>query len=171
MALTDGGAQAAEEAHDEIQAGMKSRRVETGLLAARVALWERDRERAAHLLEADLATGARGPAVRQGRAVVAAGIAALEGRPGEALPMYVTALRGWRELGLPWDEALTAIDMAMLLDPSEPDVIAAARSAREILVRLGAKPFLARLEAALVRTAAGSRPGLRGGVEASSVGS
>ena len=44
--------------------------------------------------------------------------------------------------------------MAQLLDPSEPQVKAAAESSREILVRLGAAPFIARLDAALARSAA-----------------
>ena len=41
--------------------------------------------------------------------------------------------------------------MATLLDPAEPEVRAAADSAREILNRLGARPLLARLEAAIER--------------------
>jgi hypothetical protein len=41
--------------------------------------------------------------------------------------------------------------MATLLDPSDPEVRAAAEAAREILVRLGAKPFLERLEAAMAK--------------------
>ena len=52
-----------------------------------------------------------------------------------------------------WDEVLTSIDMATLLDPAEPEVRAAAASAREVLTRLGAKPFLARLDAAMERQA------------------
>ena len=64
---------------------------------------------------------------------------------------YRTALRSWRDLGLPFDEALTAIDMATLLDPAEPEVRAAAESARETLVRLRAQPLLTRLETALAR--------------------
>ncbi|MEP7378045.1 MAG: hypothetical protein ABI725_00625, partial [Chloroflexota bacterium] len=46
------------------------------------------------------------------------------------------------------DEALTGVDMALLLDPSEPEVAAAIGASREILERLGAKPYLDRLEAA-----------------------
>lgn len=65
---------------------------------------------------------------------------------------YRTALRSWRDLGLPFDEALTAVDMATLLDPADAEVRAAAESARETLGRLGARPFLTRLEAALART-------------------
>jgi hypothetical protein len=39
--------------------------------------------------------------------------------------------------------------MATLLEPTTPEVLAAAEAAREILVRLGAAPFIARLDAAL----------------------
>jgi hypothetical protein len=74
----------------------------------------------------------------------------LEGRPADALPLYREALRCWRDLGLAWDEALCAIDMATLLDPADPEVRAAAEAAREILVRLEAAPFIA--SAALVGT-------------------
>ena len=41
--------------------------------------------------------------------------------------------------------------MATLLDPANPEVRAAAERSREILVRLGATPFVERLEAALAR--------------------
>ena len=39
--------------------------------------------------------------------------------------------------------------MATLLDPTNPEVRAAAEAAREILVRLEAAPFIARLDAAM----------------------
>lgn len=42
--------------------------------------------------------------------------------------------------------------MAFLLDPIDPEVRAAAEAAREILVRLEAAPFIARLDAALARS-------------------
>jgi hypothetical protein len=42
--------------------------------------------------------------------------------------------------------------MATLLDPTDPEVRAAAEAAREILVRLRAAPFIARLDAALARS-------------------
>ena len=47
--------------------------------------------------------------------------------------------------------ALWRGDMATLLDPAEPEVLAAADPAREILIRLRARPFLARLESAMQR--------------------
>ncbi len=58
-------------------------------------------------------------------------------------------------LGMTWDGVLTAIDMATVLDPSEPAVREAARSARETLVRLRAQPFLERLDARLAEADAG----------------
>jgi hypothetical protein len=41
--------------------------------------------------------------------------------------------------------------MVTVLDPSTPEVRAAAESTRAILERLGAKPYLERLNAALAR--------------------
>jgi hypothetical protein len=89
---------------------------------------------------------------------IRAGLAALEGRPADALGQYREALRGWHDLGLAWDEALTGLDMCTLLDPSEPAVSAAAESTRQILVRLGAKPFLERLDAAMGRAQSAESP-------------
>jgi len=53
-----------------------------------------------------------------------------------------------------WDEALTGIDMATLLDTAEPEVAAAIKSTRVILERLGARPYLERLDAAASRAPA-----------------
>jgi hypothetical protein len=117
----------------------------------------RDAEGARADLAAFDASRWRGRALKADRLTMRAGIAALEGRSAEALSLYRDALRVRRELGLVWDEALTAIDMATLLDPAESEVRAAADAAREILARLGAKPFVARLEEALQRPAAAPR--------------
>lgn len=95
------------------------------------------------------ATGVHGRVVELRRRTIQAGIAALDGRAAEALTLYRDVGRGWRDLGKVWDEVLTAIDMATLLDPAEPDVRAAADSARAILMRLGARPYIERLDAAL----------------------
>jgi hypothetical protein len=53
---------------------------------------------------------------------------------------------------------MAGIDMATLLDPASPDVRAAADQSREILVRLGAVPFVERLDLALARDL-GAHPG------------
>ncbi len=120
--------------------------------SARAALWLGDPAGAASDVAALDAAGIHGLAIEADRATTRAGIAALEGRSGEALVRYRDALRAWRELGLAWDEALCGLDMALLLDPADPDVRAAAESAREILVRLGAAPFIERLDKAMAST-------------------
>ncbi len=118
-------------------------------LAARTALWNGELEAVIADLASLEATHAHGPAITLHKATIRAGIAALEGRSADALAAYRDALRGWRDAGLPVLEAMTAIDMATLLDPSLPEVQAAATRAREILGGLGAMPFLERLESAL----------------------
>jgi len=118
---------------------------------ARAALWDRDVEAVRADLEAIDATGVHGPIVEARRGTLRAGIAALEGRTAEAVSLYRDALRGWRELGIAWDEALTGLDMATVLDPTDPDVRSAAATSREIFSRLGARPFLERLEVTVAR--------------------
>jgi class 3 adenylate cyclase/tetratricopeptide (TPR) repeat protein len=117
--------------------------------AARAALWSRDASAAGADLQTLAMSGFHGPAVEADRVTIRAGIAALEGRSSEALATYREAMGAWRTLGLAWDEALCGIDMATLLDPVDPEVRVAAEAAREILVRLGATPFLERLETAV----------------------
>lgn len=116
-------------------------------LAGRAALWIGDAEGA----RADLAgldgSGIHGAAIDNVRATLRAGITALEGRTAEALAGYRAANAAWRSLDLPWDGALTAIDMAHVLDRGLPEVRAAAAEARQILTRIGARPFLGQLEA------------------------
>jgi len=130
---------------------------EAHLFAARAALWGGDAAAALADLHEVAGTGRRGRALDNDQAVIRAGIAALDGRPAEALAAYRQALRTWRDLGCVWDEALSAVDMATLLDPTEPEVQAAAASGREILTRLGAKPLLALLDAAMTGTRAAVR--------------
>ena len=131
--------------------------------AARAALWAGDAAGAqADLAEFD-ASGLHGLTAELHRANIRAGLAALEGLPVEALGLYRQASQGWRDIGFLWLEALTAIDMATLLDPAEPEVHAAAEAARETLTRLGAKPFLERLDAAMdAKEALAPRNGARG---------
>ena len=117
--------------------------------SARAALWLRDPVATRADLAALDAAGLHGRAIDASRSTIRAGIAALEGRTAEAHAAYREALRDWRDLGLVWDEALCGLDMALLLDPADPDVRAAAESSRETFVRLGATPFLGRLDDAL----------------------
>jgi tetratricopeptide (TPR) repeat protein len=119
--------------------------------AARASLWNDDARGARADLASLDATGVHGKVVEVRRATVRAGIAAAEGRSADALALYRDALRGWRDVGLVWDELLTEVDMAILLDPADPEVREAADAARRELTRVGARPFVARLDAALER--------------------
>jgi class 3 adenylate cyclase/tetratricopeptide (TPR) repeat protein len=116
-------------------------------LAARAAIRAGDAASAATDLAAIEATGARGPAIDARRAAIQAGLAALEGRRADAMSLYREANRRFRDSGLPLDEGLTAIEMATLLDPADPEVRAAVDAGREIFGRLRAQPFLEQLEA------------------------
>jgi tetratricopeptide (TPR) repeat protein len=122
--------------------------------AARASLWGRDLSDATELLARVEQSGAYGPVQDARVAAVRAGIAALDGRTAEALALYRDALRGFRETHSILDEAMTGIDMTELLDPSEPEVAATTKSTREILERLGAKPYLERLDSAAGRAPA-----------------
>jgi hypothetical protein len=125
-------------------------------LAGRAALWSGDPKRARDAI--GRFEGRHTPLLEAERVVMAAGLAAIESRPADALPLCREALRAWRDLGLAWDETLCELDMAIILDPADQEVRVAADSAREILTRRGAKPFLARLEAAMGRHPSAAPP-------------
>jgi tetratricopeptide (TPR) repeat protein len=127
--------------------------------AARPALWASDLA-AVSMYSAELdATGVHGPIVEARRTNLKAAIAALEGRTREALAFYAEAFAGWGSLKVLWEQALTGIDMATVLDPADPAVAAAINTTREILTKLDAKPYLARLESVTGRAApAPARP-------------
>ncbi len=130
--------------------------------AARAALLLRDPAATSADLEALDATGLHGALIELHRRTIRAGLAALDGREDEALAMYRAVLKEWRELGLLWQVALVGLDMATLLDPADPDVQAAIASSREIMTRVGARPFLERLEAAAARSLRAQLPGRAG---------
>ena len=127
--------------------------------AARSALWVGDASGAAADLAALDATGVHGPAMEADRMVIRSGLAALDSRPTDALVGYREALRSWRDLGLAWDEALAGIDMATLLDSADHEVGSATQSAQVILARLGARPFLERLDQVLADRRHAPAPG------------
>jgi len=130
-------------------------------LAARAALWAGSAADADAVVQRLEASVGRGQAIALDAETLRAGIAALEGRRADAIAGYREALRGWHALGLAFDEAMAALDMAILLAPTEREMAEASttfESARETLTRLGARPCLARLEAAL---AAMSNPARR----------
>ncbi len=117
--------------------------------ALRAALWQRDQAGvrvAADRLDADPDTSA---CMQANRITARAGIAALEGRRDDAVTAYGEALRRFRALGLDFELARTALDLVLLVGPGTPEAVAAANEARTIFDRLGARPYLERLDAAM----------------------
>jgi len=88
------------------------------------------------------------------RRLVAAGLAALDGRTQEALREGASALAEYERMGLPWRHAVGTMALMATAGPGEPDVRPMAVTARATLVRLGATPFLAQLDALLAGTMA-----------------
>jgi class 3 adenylate cyclase/tetratricopeptide (TPR) repeat protein len=123
-------------------------------LAGRAALWAHDADRAREALAGVVATGQHGPAVLIGRTAIEAGISGLEGRRAEATAGFRAAAKAARDLGVVFDLALIGIDAALTLPPDDPDVRPLIDEAREILLRLGARPFLERLDKAVDSQAA-----------------
>jgi class 3 adenylate cyclase/predicted ATPase len=119
--------------------------------AGRPALWAGDADALRRHRDGLDATGFHGPVVEARRVTMNAGVAALEGSAREALAGYLEAIQAWRDLRIVWEEALTGLDMATVLDPELPEVRNVARSTREILERLRARPYLERLDAVLAR--------------------
>jgi hypothetical protein len=82
-----------------------------------------------------------------------AALAALEGRRAEAIAGFVEATRRWRERGLEFEAAISALSLVITLGPAGPEAQAAASEAGATFERLGASPFQERLAVA-VRAAA-----------------
>jgi class 3 adenylate cyclase len=118
-------------------------------LAARAALWAGDASTAQRLLDLDRAAGYWGQTLDVDRARIAAGIAALEGEGSESVAGFIDAIRAYEQLGLPFEAAAAAVDMAIVLPSAaaaSPAAAEAIETARATLTRLGAAPFLARLD-------------------------
>ena len=125
--------------------------VENHAWAARAALWAGDAVEAGADLAGIVATGLHAPVIDLHRRVVEAGIAALDGRTDDALSLYQDALRGWGDLGITWEEAMTGLDMAMLLDRGGPRVRPPVDRARSTFAGLRATRLLELLDAATGR--------------------
>ena len=128
-------------------------------LGVRAALWSGDLATARRLLEKPGLAPFWGPVLQADRTRLGAGIAALEGRSADTLGGFLDALRAYNQLGLAFEEATCAVDMAILMPGVERESPAAATaiaSARQTLTRLGAAPFLDRLDTASKVKASGT---------------
>ena len=83
------------------------------------------------------------------RTAMRAGLAALEGRIPEATRGYLEATSELRRVGLLWELARTQLDFVIAVGPGVREARDAAEEARATFERLGARPYLERLEAAV----------------------
>ena len=118
----------------------------------RASLWLGDLGRAREALAG--MEGFRGRWMSAVRLTAEAGVAVLEGRHDEAAAAYTRALDAWRTIDSPLDLALCALDRAVLRGP-DPAREGGSDAAREIFSRIGATPFLARLDHAAEARKAG----------------
>jgi class 3 adenylate cyclase/tetratricopeptide (TPR) repeat protein len=114
--------------------------------AAQAALWDRDAGGAEQILAGLKASGERSFWEEQAGREIRAGLAALAGRTAEAVAGYRDALARWRDRGVHFLQALSALTFVHLVGPDNPDAQEAAEEARVIFERLRARPFLERLE-------------------------
>ncbi len=125
--------------------------------AARAAILARDPDRARTALDRLAALGTRGRAVEADRTATLAGLAGLEGRVDTARAGYRSALTQYRDLELPWDEAVATLEAVSVLGADDPEVAGWVASARGVFDRLGVVTLTARLDE-LVGSAAPAHP-------------
>jgi class 3 adenylate cyclase/predicted ATPase len=118
-------------------------------LAMRPALWAGDLERARAVAERLGSDPATGLSITASRIAARAGIAALENRVDEAVAGYRDALSRLRDLGEDINVARYALDFVTLVGADHPATREPAAEARKIFERVGARPYLERLDAAL----------------------
>ena len=125
-------------------------------IAVRAAIWAGDEEQVHAAAERLDALPDSDATIQAQRVWATAAVAALEARQEEAATGFRSALSTMRDLRQDFELARVALDMNFVLGPDHPDASAAAAEARTIFERLGVKPYLERLEAALLRPAAGT---------------
>jgi hypothetical protein len=117
-----------------------------GLLAA-------DRDRAAAALAGLEALPGRSRLWTLDRRLLGAGLAVIDGRRSESVREIRAVLAEYATMGLPWREALGGLVLTSLVGAGETEVREMADTARATFSRLGAKPFIAYLDAALASSA------------------
>jgi tetratricopeptide (TPR) repeat protein len=117
--------------------------------AARARLWSDDLEGIKAALASYDDHGFHGPDAIAARHWMHGSIAGLEGRRDEAADRLRQGIAASKDLGLLFELALGAVDIALLLGPDDQLARAAAAEGRATLVSLSATPFIARIDAAM----------------------
>ncbi|HLY14647.1 MAG TPA: hypothetical protein VKR24_09865, partial [Candidatus Limnocylindrales bacterium] len=108
-----------------------------------------DHDRAAAALAGLDATPGRSRMRALDRRLLSAGLAAIAGRRSDSIRDVRAVLAEYAAIGLPWREALGGLVLTSLVGAGDTDVQEMADTARATFSRLGAKPFVAYLDAAL----------------------
>ncbi len=117
--------------------------------AGRAALWSGDLDRAREVAARFEALPGSGAERQLLRASVHGGVAALEGRRSETITVYREIVGRFMERGQAFEAATEATQLVMLVGADDPVVRTLADEARAVFERIGARPWLARLEAAI----------------------
>ena len=117
--------------------------------AGLAALMAADRDRATAALAALERMPGRSRVRALDRRLLGAGLTALDDRPADAIREVRAVIGEYGRLGLSLRQALAVLMLASVVGGSEAEVRDMAVGAREIFTRLGARPFLEQLEAAL----------------------
>ena len=112
-------------------------------ILARACLWLGDADGVRFALES--MRGFTGRWMAAGRKNAEAGLAALAGDLDEASALFSDALERLRALDATFELALAELDLVKMLGPDHPEA-KVAHEARGIFARLGARPFLLRLD-------------------------
>ncbi|NJD26993.1 MAG: hypothetical protein FIA92_01705 [Chloroflexi bacterium] len=118
-------------------------------LAVRAAAYLGDARRARDLLATLEALPFGDPPAMAFLAGARGTVAAREGRASDAGTGFREGMAGFTELSMDWEAARIALDVVRLMGPGDRLATEAAAKARATFEGLGAKPYLAMLEAAL----------------------
>src|SRR4029077_936354 len=121
--------------------------------AVRAALWAGDLANARACADRLDAHPESSALIMASRIAARGGIAALEGRLDDAVAAYRDALAQYRAIGHNFDLACAGLDCLLLVGPDEPLPREAAAEARAIFARVGARPYMERLDAGITERA------------------
>jgi class 3 adenylate cyclase/tetratricopeptide (TPR) repeat protein len=107
--------------------------------AMRAASWLADEEGVRDTLR--VLEGQPGRVTASIRREAEAALAALDGRPSEAMAGFVDAMRRWGELGLDFEAAVCALNLVTMLGPGTPEARAAGENAAGVFDRLESRPL------------------------------
>ncbi len=145
--LLNGRHAEARAAFDQSRTTVMATGSDSRIMAARAAAWEGDVNALSALLREMDEAGEYGRSIEANRASLRAALMAREGRTDEAALHFKQARRAFDELGLPWLEALSAMDAVYSLPAGHPEWTSARDTARGIFESLGAVAMIARVDA------------------------